>query len=129
MSPTPKYQDTKLLLKTAHFRDKLSLNSHFLLKTAYFRDKLSLNSHFVLEKAHFQDKPTEKHTLLPNKPNFRDKRVQYTMQIEQILSNSQPTDSQHINLHAFGILAERMNHKALYISTLRRTCIIEAGAD
>ena len=112
MSPTPKYQDTKLLLKTA-----------------YFRDKLSLNSHFVLEKAHFQDKPIEKHTLLPKKPNFRDKRVQYTMQIKQILSNSQPTDSQRINFHAFGILAERINHKALYISTLRRTRIIGAGGD
>ena len=95
MSPTLKYQDTKLLLETAHFRDKLSLNSHFLL-----------------EKAH-----------------FRDKRVQYTMRIEQILNNTQPTDSQRINFHAFGILAERINHKALYISILRRTCIIGAGAD
>ena len=112
MSPTPKYQDTKLLLKTAHFRDKLSLNSHF-----------------VLEKAHFRDKPIEKHTLLPKKPNFRDKRVQYTMRIEQILSNTEPTDSQHINFHAFGILAERINHKELYISILRRTCIIGAEAD
>ena len=129
MSPTLKYQDTKLLLETAHFRDKLSLNSHFVLEKAHFRDKLSLNSHFLLEKAHFRDKPIEKHTLLPKKPNFRDKRVQYTMRIEQILNNTQPTDSQRINFHAFGILAERINHKALYISILRRTCIIGAGAD
>ena len=90
----------------------MSPTKKLLPKTAHFRDKLSRNSHFVLEKPHFQDK-----------------RVQYMMRIEQILSNTQPTDSQRINLHAFGILAERMNHKALYINILRRTCIIGAGAD
>ena len=129
MSPTPKYQDTKLLLKTAYFRDKLSLNSHFVLEKAHFQDK-PIETHTLLpETAHFQDKPSLKSHCLPKKPNFRDKRVQYTMQIKQILNNTQQTDSQHINFHAFGILAERMNHTALYINTLRRTCIIGAGGD
>ena len=107
----------------------MSPTKKLIPKTAHFRDKLSRNSHFVLEKPHFQDKAIDKHILLPKTAHFRDKRVQYMMRIEQILNNTQPTDSQRSNLNAFGILAERMNHKALYINILRRTCIIGAGAD